>query len=72
MTWLLGTWLGRAVSGALVALLAFLGVYTAGRREGAQRAKNRMEKRDHERADEIRRRARDADGVSDPDDGWRD
>ena len=55
MTWLLSlparlkAWLGAAV----VAVLAFAGVYMAGRKDGRQKAAEK----DHKQADKIRERA---------------
>ena len=39
LSWASGTWLGRAVAGALALLVAILAAWGLGRREGAQRAR---------------------------------
>ena len=75
IAWLAGTWLGKAVAGAVMLILALLGFWGLGRREGAQRERERARDDDYEHADDIRRRVeRDADDrVRKHDDaGWRD
>lgn len=72
MTWLLSSRIGRALSALVVAALAFVGVYITGRAKGADNARDKAREQDYARADDIRRRARDADGLHDTDDGYRD
>jgi hypothetical protein len=60
LAWITGSRVGRAVGGAVVLLLAVLGVYTAGRREGSQRAKSQAKEADYEHAEQIRERKDDA------------
>ena len=57
LAWLRSTWLGRALTAALVALAALAATYTAGKRKGAQEAKQKGREADAKRADTIRRRA---------------
>lgn len=61
-------WL-MALFAGVVALLTNNAVQ---RRKGRKDAENDMERKDRERADDIRRRARDADGVQYDDAGYRD
>lgn len=49
MTWLLSTRVGRAVTALLGALAAFMGVYVAGRRKGADKAESKAMKERIER-----------------------
>ena len=75
IAWLIGSRLGRALSGLVAALGIILGVWAAGRREGAQRANEKVKDNDRKEADAIRNRVeRDTDKrVSDFDaNGWRD
>ena len=75
IAWLIGTRIGRAVSGALALILAFAGAWVAGRREGAQNARNKAVKDDYEHAEDIRNRVeRDLAGKlrKHDDSGWRD
>jgi len=61
----LTTKLGRMIAGAGALLLALLTFGASQRRKGAQKAKDRMNERDHKEADRIRRDVRDAGRVSD-------
>lgn len=77
MTWLwmaLRSRIGQAV-GAILLVLAALGLERQrGRSQGRSEALRKVQDNDRQNADDIRRRARDADGVPDADDkrGWRD
>lgn len=57
-------------AGIIAVVLAFF----RGKAKGRDETRKDLENADHRNADAIRRRARDADGVHDPDDqrGWRD
>jgi len=72
LAWLRTSWLGRALTGLVAALALLWGTYLAGKREGHQNAKQKGREADAKRADEIRRRARDADGLHDDGSGYRD
>ena len=67
-------WLGAAAVAALAWLLDRRRQRSKGEREGREKAHTEARMRDHENADDIRRRARDADGVHPDDDtrGYRD
>lgn len=60
MIWLLSTRAGRFLSAAVAGLVALLGVYAAGRRDGSSRARQRASEADTERAREIEERADEA------------
>ena len=75
LSWASGTWLGRAVAGALALLVAILAAWGAGRVGGKRSARTEARDEDYEHADDIRRRVeRGADDrVRKHDDaGWRD
>lgn len=69
-------WLLSAIPGeAIIGALGLLGMFLAnlfGKRSGAKTERLNQKVKDHERADDIRRSARDADGVSDDDIRFRD
>ena len=77
MTWVflaLRSKLGQAV-GAVLAILAAVGAARLkGRSEGRKSTERKLTDADRKNADDIRRRARDADGVQHDEDqrGWRD
>ena len=77
VTWLLmalRSRVGQAVALVLAGLAALGVAKQRGRSQGRSEALRKVQDNDRQRADDIRRRARDADGVPDADDrrGWRD
>ena len=77
MMWLLAalrTRVGQAVAAVLAILAAVGAARLKGRSEGRKSAERKLTDADNKNADDIRRRARDADGLHSSDDerGWRD
>jgi hypothetical protein len=60
-TWLVGSKVGRAVSGAVIALSLFLGIIAQQRRDAAKKAVSRAKEKDQGNANAIRDRVARAD-----------
>ena len=63
IAWIIGSRIGRALSGLVVAVGAFLGVYIMGRRDGAENAENEALRDNAERQEDGRNAVNDLRGA---------